>query len=190
MNDRLEAISRVIAAVARQEDQELRPLGRGMGFVPEQAFAYLVGKAINARSSDIFGTPDVRWSTDELIAGLGRAGLVFRPAAPGKAVVVEFKRKFGPNLSYLADLNRFASVNEHEYDRLFCGLMFSGSMKPIVDPLNDPRIPAAAAASNLRVRPAYSPFEYFEKWPKLVNPVYCVVGVWQLLGRARAGDAP
>src|SRR5215813_5928928 len=98
MNDRLEAISRVIAAVARQEDQELRPLGRGMGFVPEQAFAYLVGKAINARSSDIFGTPDVRWSTDELIAGLGRAGLVFRPAAPGKAVVVEFKRKFGPKL--------------------------------------------------------------------------------------------
>jgi hypothetical protein len=57
----------------------------------------------------------------------------------------------------------------------------------IVEPLNDPRIRAVEAASNLRVRPAYSPFEYFEKWPKLVTPV--VVGVWQLLGRARAEDA-
>jgi hypothetical protein len=94
MNDRLEAISRLIAAVARQENQELRPLGRGIAFVPELAFAYLVGKAVTAQSSDIFGTPDVRWSTDELIAGFGRASLVFHPAAPGKAVVVEFKRKF------------------------------------------------------------------------------------------------
>jgi hypothetical protein len=66
MNDRLEAISRLIAAVARQENQELRPLGRGIAFVPELAFAYLVGKAVTAQSSDIFGTPDVRWSTDEL----------------------------------------------------------------------------------------------------------------------------
>jgi hypothetical protein len=187
MNDRLEAISRLIAAVARQENQELRPLGRGIAFVPELAFAYLVGKAVTAQSSDIFGTPDVRWSTDELIAGFGRASLVFHPAAPGKAVVVEFKRKFGPNLSYLAHLNRFGSIDEHKYDRLFCGLMFSGVMKPIVEPLNDPRIRAVEAASNLRVRPAYSPFEYFEKWPKLVTPV--VVGVWQLLGRARAEDA-
>ncbi len=48
-------------------------------------------------------------------------------------------------------------------------------MKPIVEPLNDPRIRAVEAASNLR--PAYSPFEYFEKWPKLVTPVYYVVGV-------------
>jgi hypothetical protein len=117
MNDRLEAISRLIAAVARQENQELRPLGRGIAFVPELAFAYLVGKAVTAQSSDIFGTPDVRWSTDELIAGFGRASLVFHPAAPGKAVVVEFKRKFGPNLSYLAHLNRFGSIDEHKYDR-------------------------------------------------------------------------
>jgi hypothetical protein len=190
MNDHLEAISRLIAAVARQENQELRPLGRGIAFVPELAFAYLVGKAVTAQSSDIFGTPDVRWSTDELIAGFGRASLVFHPAAPGKAVVVEFKRKFGPNLSYLAHLNRFGSIDEHKYDRLFCGLMFSGVMTPIVEPLNDPRIRAVKAASNLRVRPAYAPFEYFEKWPKLVTPVYCVVGVWQLLGRARAEDAP
>jgi hypothetical protein len=85
MNDRLEAISRLISAVARQEDQELRPLGRGIAFVPELAFAYLVGRAITARSSDIFGTPDVRWATDELIAGFGRSGLVFHPAAPGKS---------------------------------------------------------------------------------------------------------
>jgi len=184
MNDRLEAISRLIAAVARQEDQELRPLGRGIAFVPELAFAYLVGRAITARSSDIFGTPDVQWATDELIAGFGRSGLVFHPAAPGKAVVVEFKRKFGPNLSYLPDLNRLGGIDEHTYDRLFCGLMFSG------EPLKDPLIGAAEAMSNLRVRPAYSPFEYFEKWPKLVPPVYCVVGVWQLLGRARADDAP
>lgn len=118
------------------------------------------------------------------------ASLVFHPAAPGKAVVVEFKRKFGPNLSCLAHLNRFGSIDEHKYDRLFCGLMFSGVMTPIVEPLNDPRIRAVEAASNLRVRPTYSPFEYFEKWPKLVTPVYCVVGVWQLLGRARAEDAP
>jgi hypothetical protein len=68
--------------------------------------------------------------------------------------------------------------------------MFSGFMKPIVEPLNDPRIRAVEAASNLHVRPAYSPFEYFETWPKLVTPVYGVVGVWQLLGRARADDAP
>ena len=33
MNDRLEAISRLIAAVARQEDQKLRPLGGGIVFV-------------------------------------------------------------------------------------------------------------------------------------------------------------
>ena len=92
MNDHLEAISRLIAAVARQENQELRPLGRGIAFVPELAFAYLVGKAVTAQSSDIFGTPDVRWSTDELIAGFGRASLVFHPAAPGRAVVVEFIR--------------------------------------------------------------------------------------------------
>jgi hypothetical protein len=191
MNDRLEAISRLIAAVARQENLELRPLGRGVAFVPELAFAYLVGKAVTAQSSDIFGTPDVRWSTDELIAGFGRASLVFHPAAPGKAVVVEFKRKFGPNLSYLAPLNRFGSIDEHKYDRLFCGLMFSGVTKPIVETLNDPSIRTVeSAASNLRVRPAYSPFQYFEKWPKSVTPVYCVVGVWQLLGRARAEDAP
>src|SRR4030095_7127583 len=63
MNDRLEAISRLIAAVARQENQELRPLGRGIAFVPELAFAYLVGKAVTAQSSDIFGTRDVRWRT-------------------------------------------------------------------------------------------------------------------------------
>jgi hypothetical protein len=55
-------------------------------------------------------------------------------------------------------------------------------MKPIVEPLSDPRVSAGEAASNLRVRPAYSPFEYFETLPKLVPPVYCVVGVWQLLG--------
>jgi hypothetical protein len=51
-------------------------------------------------------------------------------------------------------------------------------------------IHASVAASNLRIRPAYSPVEYFGKWPKLVTPVYYVVGVWQLLGRARAEDAP
>jgi hypothetical protein len=39
MNDRFEAISRLIAAVARQEDQELRPLGRGIAFVPELAWS-------------------------------------------------------------------------------------------------------------------------------------------------------
>jgi hypothetical protein len=186
MNDRLEAISRVIPIVARQEDQELRPLGRGIGFVPELAFAYLVGRAITARSSDIFGTPDVRWSTEELIAGFGRASLVFHPGAPGKAIVVEFKRKFGPNLSYLAQLNRLGGINEHKYDRLFCGLMFCGVTNPVVGPLNDPRTRAEEAASHLRVRPTYSPFEYFETVPKLINPIYCVVGVWQLLGRAGA----
>jgi hypothetical protein len=49
MNDRLEAISRLIAAVARQEDQELRPLGRWIVFVPELAFAYLVGRGPTAK---------------------------------------------------------------------------------------------------------------------------------------------
>jgi hypothetical protein len=68
--------------------------------------------------------------------------------------------------------------------------MVSEFMKPIVEPLNDPRIHAVEAASNLRGRPGYSPFEYFEKWLKLVTPVYCVVGVWQIIGRARAEDAP
>ena len=184
MNDRLEAISRLIAAVARQEEQELRPLGTGLLSCPELAFAYLVGRAIAARKSDIFGTPDVRWSPEELIAGFGRAGLVFHPPAPGKALVVEFKRSGGVNPSYLAHLNRLGSIDEHKYDRLFCGLMFSGSTKPNVEPLYDPRIRAVEAAGNLRVRPAYSPFEYFETGPKLVTPAYCVVGVWQLLGRA------
>ena len=88
------------------------------------------------------------------------------------------------NPSYLAHLNRLGSIDEHKYDRLFCGLMFSGSTKPNVEPLYDPRIRAVEAAGNLRVRPAYSPFEYFETGPKLVTPAYCVVGVWQLLGRA------
>ena len=31
------------------------------------------------------------------------------------------------NPSYLAHLNRLGSIDEHKYDRLFCGLMFSGS---------------------------------------------------------------
>jgi hypothetical protein len=42
MNHRFEAISRLIAAVARQEDQELRPLGRGIAFVPELAWSSIL----------------------------------------------------------------------------------------------------------------------------------------------------
>jgi hypothetical protein len=45
MKDRLEAISRVVASAARQEDQELRPLGRGIAFVPELAFVYARSRA-------------------------------------------------------------------------------------------------------------------------------------------------
>lgn len=190
--DRLARLAGVICQVAQEEDRDLQPLGKSIFFVPEVAFAYLVGKAladkalakVSVEARRVFA--DLEWVRERSVDGkLGPSDLVLRPksATSVKPIVVEFKAYDAPTMKIKDDIRKLRQISS-DYDRLFCILM-NASAHSLDRHLHIQTVEKESGEPAPRRVYEFASKEYaFEtaKRDKRGGPCWwCVVGLWQMV---------
>lgn len=117
-------IKNIIAAVAEREDRDLFPFKKGIFFLPEHAFSYLVGKEIVRHSMEIFGCEVKSWKTECNDPGSGRSDLVLEFESRN-SIVFEFKSRYLPytKRGYIKDIQNLSDIDSSKYTRYFCALL-------------------------------------------------------------------
>lgn len=170
----LKRIANTIVDVAREENQVLYRVGKGIFLMPEGAFVYLVGRALALNAEKIFGTSKVEWSL-ESPNGDGPTDLMFEVVG-GPKFAFEFKR--ARDADHINDIRKLARLN-NTFERLFVALMsrFPENLGPdvIFSNVEQPEV-------KTKRLPESGHFDFFatlhESYPK--RPNCCVVGIWRI----------
>ena len=182
----LERIAGTIVEIARREDLVLRRLGKGIFFMPELAFAYMVGREIALHAGDVFGTTDIRWRREiELVKEAGITDLFFETGR-NEGIAIEFKVR-GRSDEYRADIDKLRTLRAA---RPGCKAVFCALVDVFCDTLEkDPRVAGLGGDAGLRRLPHERPFEFFTTVDDAYQkPVCCMVAVWEVSGSGSQGD--
>ena len=161
--------------VARREDAEVHGLNEdGVFFLPELAYAYLVGKEFAERWAYGRGKR-IGWGREKKLGGGGCTDLVIG-IPDGPTVAVEFKVR-DTSTSYLNDLYKLTSIRDGENPvdlGLFIALVDQAAGKV------DPRIAAVEStlegAGLSRVVPTFTTFA--TDTDRYAGDIECVVAAW------------
>jgi hypothetical protein len=178
---RLAQLAKILCRVAREEDRDLRSLGRSIFFVPEVAFAYLAGKALARDFAN-----DSEWVREQsLDEKLGPSDLILRPKSPTsiKPTVIEFKAYDAPSTKIKDDVRKLRQISS-EYDRLFCVFMNPSGhsldkhlhIKTVEKESGEP-VPVRVYDFASK---EYA-FETVERDKSSGSCWWCVVGLWQIV---------
>lgn len=172
----MQRIGQAIASVAMREDADLNSIsGEGIFHMPELAFAYACGKAIMARSSEIFGEAIPKWRREANLGNGGPTDLVFE-YADGTRIAIEFKLR-SSGLAYQQDIAKLLRLDPTTHCTAFCALVdtFTTQLP------DDGRIGSVESYDKARVVSLLEPKPSFpsrQSW--YTNDVCCVVGFWSV----------
>ncbi len=169
---------RHVVHVARRESATLCNLDKGVFFVPERAFVYLVGKEVLVDAAEVFGTDSLRWRTEAKVGQLGPVDLVI-DVEGHSTIALEFKMRGDAN-NITADLDKLATLDALSYRKYFCALIDAWADGSDADS----RLKAVRGwrgAGGLQAIPVTENFDSFEtKDEQFATPIRCVVGLWEV----------
>jgi hypothetical protein len=166
-----------IVTVAHEENEQLRKHGKGIFFMPELAFSYLVGKRITSEAIKVFGTQEIQWLPETNIGGGGPSDVVFKMQGQ-KSVVIEMKMRTGDN-AYYSDVCKLSRLPREEYIKIFCA--FVDALKK--DGRYDARIKRLEkkAKEEQVLIERIGDFECFDTLDDAYSsPIQCVIAAWQV----------
>ena len=168
-------ISNLIVDIARKEDLILRRIGKGILFIPELSFTYLVGRQIALNTESIFGTNNVLWKPETSIsADSGRIDLVF-DVQGGAGIAIEFKIG-GKSDSYIRDINKLKAI-PGDYEKIFCALIDAWPENLY----SDGRIQAVESQQGVYRVCRDKFFDFFSTLhDSYKSQLCCIVGVWHV----------
>jgi len=124
MQQIIQNLKSVIFRTAEHEDRELNVIcDKGLFFMPELAFAYIVGKEIAKNREQIFGEAGYEWSRENTLEEYGLATVIFESKDAAKSsILIQFKMR-DTYLSYINDIKDLRKQEVGKYRKLFCAVV-------------------------------------------------------------------
>ena len=118
----IDLLAMTICEVAKNEDDILSELANeGVFHMPELAFAYECGKEIIRKSSEIFGTNEVKWYREKDLGNGGPTDLVLT-VKDSYRIAIEFKMR-DTNVAYESDIKKLSKIDDNKTIKIFCALV-------------------------------------------------------------------
>lgn len=169
----IELLREKIIEVAENEDKELERLcSEGIFFVPELAFAYLVGKEI--MKSDVAKENKLELIREQKISSdYGIADLVLKGEGL-KTIVVEFKMQ-AKDVNYIGDIKKLQKINE-DYEKIFCALIdvFPDALE------SDGRIIKLEETFKGEIERIGYFYHFPTKYSYYQKTTHCLIGIWRV----------
>ena len=123
MQQIVENLKKIIFRAAEHEDRDLNVIcDKGIFFLPEMAFAYIVGREIARNAEQVFEDKKYNWVRENTLDELGMATAIFEAADPAEqSILIQFKMR-DTYLSYLNDIKDLRK-QKSDYRRLFCAVV-------------------------------------------------------------------
>ncbi len=168
-----------IEKIVIAEEQILKPLNKGIFFMPELALSYKVGLSLIQNQKEIIGNDGWDAEREMKLHAAGPTDLILKNESSDKDIIFEFKvrgKYKGPN-SYFADIEKLHKHPSDKYIKYFCALVdaFENANQ------NDGRI--IEVNKKYKDLIAWKPdqFHYFKTIEHLYEKqIVCVVALWQI----------
>ena len=125
MDQIIQNLKKTIFKVAEHEDRDLNGIcDKGIFYMPDLAFAYIVGKEIARNADTVFEGLKYTWSREYTLDEYGVAAAIFEAQDPAhQSILIQFKMR-DTFLSYINDIKDLRrQKQEGQYRKLFCAVV-------------------------------------------------------------------